>query len=171
MAKTDRRFRVRINDQEVDLTLGEDYVEVEGRKTPYSLTEISDGWYHLLLDRQSHSIHIPNSVQSSKESLAAINGKAARVQVWTDRDLLLEQVGMSGADDAADRVVRAPMPGLVLETLVEAGRPVSKGDGLLVLEAMKMENEIRASTDGVVKVVHVSAGDAVTKNDLLVELE
>lgn len=171
MAKTDRRFRVRINDHEVELTLGEAYVGFEGRKVPYSLTEISDGWYHLLLDRQSHSIHIPNTAQSSKESSTAINGKAARVQVWTDRDLLLEQVGIGGGDDTADRVVRAPMPGLVLETLVQAGDSVSKGDGMLVLEAMKMENEIRASTNGVVKVVHVAAGDAVTKNDVLVELE
>ncbi|MBT8399739.1 MAG: acetyl-CoA carboxylase biotin carboxyl carrier protein subunit [Rhodothermia bacterium] len=171
MAKTDRRFRVRINDQEVDLTLGEEYVEIEGRKTPYSLTEVSEGWYHLLLDKQSHSIHISDSVESGKESVAAVNGKPARVQVWTDRDLLLEQAGMSVGDDTTEKVVRAPMPGLVLETLVEAGGSVSRGDGLLVLEAMKMENEIRASTDGVVKAIHVSAGDAVTKNDVLVELE
>lgn len=171
MANTDRRFRVQINNEEVELILGGDYVEVDGRRTAYSLTEISEGWYHLLLDGQCHSIHLPESGQSRQESVAAINGKSVRVTVWTERDLLLEQVGITGPDDSADKVVRAPMPGLVLETLVEAGRSVSKGDGLLVLEAMKMENEIRSSTDGIVKFVRVSAGDAVTKNDVLVELE
>ncbi len=63
------------------------------------------------------------------------------------------------------------MPGLVLTTLVSPGDTVKRGDGLLVLEAMKMENEIRSATDGQVKAVHVRAGDAVGKDAVLVELE
>jgi biotin carboxyl carrier protein len=63
------------------------------------------------------------------------------------------------------------MPGLVLNILVEAGQEVSKGDALLILEAMKMENVIKASGDGKVRSVKVKKGDAVDKGLLLVEME
>ena len=67
--------------------------------------------------------------------------------------------------------VDAPMPGLVLKVLVEPGSPVQKGDPLLVLEAMKMENDIKAHFDGTVSTLHVQMGDAVSKGQLLIEFE
>jgi biotin carboxyl carrier protein len=63
------------------------------------------------------------------------------------------------------------MPGLVLNVLVQAGQEVAKGDALLILEAMKMENVIKASGDGKVKSVKVKQGEAVDKGLLLVEME
>jgi len=67
--------------------------------------------------------------------------------------------------------VKAPMPGLVLDILVEPGQSVQKGDNLLILEAMKMENIIKASGSGVVKNIPVHKKDAVEKNQLLIEME
>ena len=67
--------------------------------------------------------------------------------------------------------VKAPMPGLVLDILVEAGQSVNKGDNLLILEAMKMENIIKASGNGVVKNININKKDAVEKNQLLIEME
>jgi biotin carboxyl carrier protein len=66
--------------------------------------------------------------------------------------------------------VRAPMPGLVVRVLVETGQEVSAGAGMVVLEAMKMENELQAPADGVVKGVRVAAGEPVEKGQVLVEL-
>jgi pyruvate carboxylase subunit B len=66
--------------------------------------------------------------------------------------------------------VKAPMPGLVLRVLVEAGQQVEAGAGLVVLEAMKMENQIRAPAAGVVEAVRVEAGQAVEKGQILVVL-
>ncbi|HNM32873.1 MAG TPA: biotin/lipoyl-binding protein, partial [Chitinophagales bacterium] len=66
---------------------------------------------------------------------------------------------------------KAPMPGLVLDILVEAGQAVNKGDNLIILEAMKMENIIKASGSGTVKSIHVQKKDAVEKNQLLIEME
>ena len=63
------------------------------------------------------------------------------------------------------------MPGLVLEVAVEVGTVVSKGDKVLILEAMKMENVIKAAGDGTVKVIHISKGMAVEKGQLLIEME
>jgi biotin carboxyl carrier protein len=66
--------------------------------------------------------------------------------------------------------VRAPMPGLVVRVLVEAGQEVAAGAGIVVLEAMKMENELKAPAAGVVKGVRVAAGEPVEKGQVLVEL-
>jgi biotin carboxyl carrier protein len=67
--------------------------------------------------------------------------------------------------------VKAPMPGLVLNILVEPGQEISKGDGLFVLEAMKMENIIKSPTDAIVKSIEVEKGIAVEKNQVLVKFE
>ena len=63
------------------------------------------------------------------------------------------------------------MPGKVVELLVQAGEAVEKDQGIIIIEAMKMENEIRAPVAGTVKAVHVEAGQAVESGELLVELE
>ena len=72
---------------------------------------------------------------------------------------------------ATGGVIRAPMPGLVARVLVEPGSPVAAGAGVLVLEAMKMENELRTTAAGVVAAIRVSAGETVEKGQVLVELE
>jgi pyruvate carboxylase subunit B len=67
-------------------------------------------------------------------------------------------------------VIRAPMPGLVLRILTAVGEPVAPGQGVLVLEAMKMENEIKAAAPGVVEAVAVQPGQAVEKGQILLRL-
>ena len=64
--------------------------------------------------------------------------------------------------------LKAPMPGMVLKILVKEGDTVKKGDGLLVLEAMKMENNIKALGDGVVSKIPIKAGDKVEKNQVMI---
>lgn len=99
----------------------------------------------------------------------ARDGDAVRV-VSADRECTLEQkkahAGASGAGATQD--VRAPMPGRVLRILVGPGEAVQKGSALLVMEAMKMENEIRAPGPGVVGKVHVSEGASVEAKALLI---
>lgn len=68
-------------------------------------------------------------------------------------------------------VVKAPIPGKVVRLLVEPGQPVAAGQALVILEAMKMENQILASREGVVQSVNVSCGDHVARGDILVEVE
>ena len=91
------------------------------------------------------------------------------LEIKDETALLLERFGFDDSAGAAEREIRAPMPGLVLRVLVEAGQTVEEGEGLVVLEAMKMENELRAPAAGTVEAVHVASGAAVGKNDLLIE--
>ena len=118
---------------------------------------------------------VPSTVtlepQDDGKVIATVAGKRIEVEVKTATDLLLERFGMDTALGAADREVRAPMPGLVLRVLVAAGDSVEAGQGVAVLEAMKMENELKAPSAGTVASVHAEAGAAVGKNDLLVTLE
>ena len=109
--------------------------------------------------------------RDGKTARVWVDGTPVDVEVRTEADLLLERFGLDAGDAAAEREVRAPMPGLVLRVLAAPGDAVEAGDGLVVLEAMKMENELTAPADGTVASVHAAAGDAVGKGDLLVELE
>lgn len=97
-------------------------------------------------------------------------GLLLEAAVVDERTRILRE--MTGADGgpAGDRTVKAPMPGLVLRVEVEAGARVESGTPLLVLEAMKMENELRADGPGVVRAVHVQAGQAVERGVALVDI-
>ena len=67
--------------------------------------------------------------------------------------------------------IKSPMPGLIFEVAVSIGQEVKEDDSLLVLEAMKMENNLTSPTDGIVKAIHIKKGDAVDKGTLLIEFE
>ena len=79
--------------------------------------------------------------------------------------------GAKKAAEGVDEGIRAPMPGRVVEVFVEAGDEVEAGDVVMILEAMKMENELRASAKGKVGKIHVKEGDSVATGDMLIEFE
>ncbi|MEQ9104208.1 MAG: biotin/lipoyl-containing protein [Rhodothermales bacterium] len=91
--------------------------------------------------------------------------------VQDERDQLLAEWGFAAGGDSEVLELVAPMPGLVLSVLVSDGETVDVGQPLLVLEAMKMENELRAEKGATVRSVRVQAGDAVTKAQVLIEFE
>ena len=72
---------------------------------------------------------------------------------------------------AAEGATVSPMPGTILKVNVKEGDTVKAGDSIVILEAMKMENDITAPKDGVVKALYVTAGQAVAKDDALFEVE
>ena len=98
-----------------------------------------------------------------------VNGVEQQLWVLDDQALLLESMGMSGASESLDQRVEAPMPGKILEVKVSSGDRVNSGDALLVLEAMKMENVIRAERDGTVLCVHAEPGEALEVDQQIIE--
>lgn len=97
-----------------------------------------------------------------------IGGERFMVDVADERSLRLAQVQKRDVERRGDMTIKSPMPGLVVEVNVQAGDAVKAGQRLLVLEAMKMENEIRSFADGTVKAVHVQKGYKVELGQTLV---
>ncbi len=85
-------------------------------------------------------------------------------------DLVLDKMGIKRSVDTVSTDIKAPMPGKVIEVIVAEGDTVAKGDGILILEAMKMENVLKAAHDCTIKKILVSTGVSVEKAQILIEL-
>ena len=135
------------------------------------IKNVSDSGYHVLENNKSFHIELINKDAAGKNITVRINGNTYTTKVSDKYDRLIDQLGMKivGVHRAGD--IKAPMPGLVLDILVEVGQFVKKGDKVLILEAMKMENIIKASGDGTIKTVHTVIGTPVEKGALLIEIE
>lgn len=114
--------------------------------------------YEVFVDRQRDVYYV------------LIEGDRYEVRVEDERLRQLRSMGSAKREEVGEATVTAPMPGLVVAVLVEEGQPVKTGDGVVILEAMKMENEIRAPRDGVVRSVRVSPGQTVNQDDVMVQL-
>ncbi|MFN2432210.1 MAG: biotin/lipoyl-containing protein [Gemmatimonadota bacterium] len=99
-----------------------------------------------------------------------VSGEAWRVDVLTEAEAALAERGTGSRGGSGRASVRAPMPGRVLVVEAREGRPVRRGEALFIIEAMKMENEVRAPADGVVRGLRVAAGDAVEGDQPLCDL-
>jgi len=155
---------------EVDLVErdGRTVVLRDGEEVPVDLAPVRDsGSYALLLGVQS----VPVVASGPSDDLFLVVGSETwRASVVDEREALLaESLGAAGGRRGGG-VVRSVMPGIVREVRVAPGDAVTKGQPLLILEAMKMQNEVRADADGTVSAVHVTAGTAVAKGDSLVTL-
>ncbi len=105
------------------------------------------------------------------EAAVLLGGEQYSVSVITERDALMRTYGRRAGADHIPSEVHAPMPALVVKVEVREGDDVEAGEGLCVLEAMKMENELKAHRSGRVKQVFVKEGNTVEKNELLMILE
>ena len=136
-----------------------------------NLLEAAGGAYHLLHNNQSYHISIIQSDLDAKTVTLEINGVSYELKVEDEYDQLIKSMGLSSSAKQKLSSIKAPMPGLILEILIEPGQSIEKGDQLLILEAMKMENVLKADGEGVVKSVEVKKGDAVEKGQLIIEME
>ena len=143
--------------------------EAPGRFT-VSVDETSHGVEAALLDPTTIQIVIGGISQ-----VAHVVRRGGTTHVWIAGEL--HQMQAEAAAGPAEHVVHlqpqvlAPMPGKVLQVLIAAGQTVATGDGLVIVEAMKMEHRIVAEGDAVVRAVHVAEGQMVDGGAVLVELE
>ena len=108
---------------------------------------------------------------NSKKVELLLNNKSYTFEISDQLDQLIEKLGFDTSQDSIVKEIKAPMPGLILDISVEEGQSFSKGDQLLILEAMKMENVIKAESDGIVKKIFLKKGDTVEKNKVIIELD
>jgi biotin carboxyl carrier protein len=132
---------------------------------------IGEHKYHVLFNHQSYTVELLGADETGKQLTLMVNGQKQVADVRDQFDTLLKQLGMDKMTASKVNEVKAPMPGLVLRIIAEEGQAVQKGDPLLVLEAMKMENIIKATGEGVVKKILVSPKLAVDKNQVMMVME
>jgi biotin carboxyl carrier protein len=152
-------------------------VEVSGGEGAYRVTvaaashavdarQVAEGIWSLLLDGVSHAVDVTDE---DGVFLVDVDGERYRIRLEEESRYIIRTRG--GRAGAAGQVLKAPLPGKVTFIEVAVGQAVAPGDPLVVVEAMKMENEFRAAVGGVVKAVAVQVGQAVNAGDTLVVIE
>ncbi|WP_347157155.1 acetyl-CoA carboxylase biotin carboxyl carrier protein subunit [Pontibacter chitinilyticus] len=133
----------------------------------WDISPIGPNTYHIIKDSKSYTAEVVAADYTAKTFTFKINGITQTVHVKDRFDLLLDKLGMSDANARKVNDVKAPMPGLILSIKVQPGQEVKKGDPIMILEAMKMENILKSPGDGVVKEIKVQERQNVEKNQVL----
>lgn len=134
-----------------------------------AIENTEDGFQFLKSGDKRYPVEIVSFHQNEYEIL--VNGISYRFSVETPFSLERKKMLTLHRNESTTIRLKAPMPGKILDVMVKAGDAVNAGDTLIVLEAMKMQNAILASTKGTIKKVLVKEGDTTSKSDLLIELE
>ncbi len=163
------KYQAKINQSVFSLEpLEHNLISINGVTKPFRLIQLSERFYHFIYDGKVFRVE---AVKTDDGFNFKINGESVSVDIKDELQQLLEKMSGNTKKKTTSGDVKAPMPGLVVKLLVGTGESVKKGQGLLILEAMKMQNEIKSPIDGVVREIHVSEKQAVEKNFLLMKLD
>jgi pyruvate carboxylase subunit B len=162
------KYFVTIEGREFQVTVDGDHVSVNDQPFIAHLSRI-DGTplRHLVLGDRSFTL--PFHGEGAGRWSMGFQGETWVAEVVDERTRHIRSLTGTGEEKRGGGQLKAPMPGLVVRVDVMAGQVVAAGTGLVVLEAMKMQNELRAAADGRVSAVRVQAGQAVEKGQVLVE--
>ena len=144
---------------------------IGGQDAATDISRAAGGILSILHRGKSYEAIVEGTDKAAKEVRLRINGQRYAVAIQEPIDQLLHEMGLDIAAAKKVEPVKAPMPGMVLKVLVKPGQRIAKGDGLLILEAMKMENVLKASAEATVKSIRIGERTAVGKGDVLIELE
>lgn len=165
------RYFVVVGGRTYCVELEGDAVIVDGRKLRAELQAVpGSAIRHLLLDGRSHTLHVGETNGKGGWGLN-VDGHTLEVEATDERTRTIRAMTARSATSRGPKPVRAPMPGMIVRIEVESGQNVRAGQGIVIIEAMKMENELRADGDGIVTRVLVSPGQAVEKGAVLVEFQ
>jgi biotin carboxyl carrier protein len=165
-------LKIKVNNQITHTVTFSDADQASGKldDIPFTwdLITVKEGSFHAIKDNKSYAIELIQADTKQKTMEVRVNGNRYSLVIKDKFDELLQSLGMDASSASKINELKAPMPGLVLDIRVNIGDIVKKGDPLLVLEAMKMENSIKSPGDGTIKRIHVEKGLAVEKNQVLV---
>ncbi len=161
------KYYTKVNDKEYIIEIGPDN-EIVVNDEKYSIDFqylATGGMVSLLLNNRSLEA-VVDEYDDHWEVLA--EGELYNVFVQDERAFRLAQARGTTLDTGHETGVKAPMPGVIIRTLVDVGDVVERNEKVVILESMKMENELRAPREGVVTAVNVSAGASVEKGQVLI---
>ncbi|PSL48680.1 biotin carboxyl carrier protein [Chitinophaga niastensis] len=141
------------------------------QEVDWSAAKLPTGDYSIIMDGHSYQAQVLGIDKDTKTVVLQINQQQYEVAIEEPIDQLLASMGIKDALAKKINDIKAPMPGLVLKVLVTPGQAIRKGDPVLILEAMKMENVFKAGSDAIVKEIKVTERTAVEKGEVLIVLE
>jgi biotin carboxyl carrier protein len=159
---TNHPFQVAVNNNQYAIT--------PSAAEELDILSSGENGFHILKNQKAYKVDVQAIDYATKTFTFKINGSIHTAKINDAYDRLIDQMGMKVGTTQKVGDIKAPMPGLVLEISVAVGQAVTKGDKVLILEAMKMENVIKAAGDGVVKAIHAPKGQPVEKGQLLIEM-
>ncbi|NOZ35402.1 MAG: acetyl-CoA carboxylase biotin carboxyl carrier protein subunit [Chlorobi bacterium] len=127
--------------------------------------------FHVLFKQKSFNINIISVDTEEKKVLLNINNNSYTIKLTEELDILLKKMGIKNQTEKIKKELKAPMPGLIVKIPVKKGDFLKQGEILLVLEAMKMENNLKAEHDITIKNILVQNGNSVEKNEVLIIFE
>ncbi|WP_396186280.1 acetyl-CoA carboxylase biotin carboxyl carrier protein subunit [Flavobacterium sp.] len=157
-------FKVKVNDT----------FEFDFKKESVSQLDavsIETNKFHILHQNLPCKAEIVFSDFNQKKYTVKVNNNVYHIAISNPLDTLIKEMGFEVGISKQVNVIKAPMPGLILEINVEVGQTVLENDNLLILTAMKMENSLLSPRNGVIKSIAIIVGDSVIKGDLLIEFE
>jgi biotin carboxyl carrier protein len=156
-----------INNEQFEIEIDSDgNILLNGEPRTVDFLPLGSSLFSIITDNQSLQVVIEED-QGNYQVLMA--GRLYEGQVLDERALLMAQ--RKGTLSSGGGELHSPMPGLIVSVEVHEGQEVSLGATVVILESMKMQNELKAPADGIVKSIHVKTGQIVDKNSLLLEIE
>lgn len=150
----------------IDILPEENAILVNGEEIPINFQNVGDKTvYSLLLDGRSYEAIIDSPENNRWQVL--LDGLLYDTEVLDEYMYRMRQATGEGDGGTGEFQLKAPMPGLVIKIPVEVGQEVEKGTILLVLESMKMQNELKAHHHGKVSAIKVKPGDSVNQNQVM----
>ena len=164
-------YRAKLNNKEqIAVNLhGNSIFVVDGNEYRIVSYQPERGLVSINNGQDSYKVIIQKVDYQNKAFQLRLNGIKHTIHVKDKFDIILDELGYDSKSASSLNQLKAPMPGLILEVSVAGGDPIKKGDKLLVLEAMKMENVIKSPGEGIVKEVKIAKGDSVEKNQILIQ--
>ena len=160
------RYLSTVGGRTFEITIEGEKVLVEGQEHVAQLRMLDGGPVCLLMvDGRTWTFAMQDSGHGAWTVVS--NGEVRDVEVLDDRTAHLQSLAVVGSAPAGPVVLKAPMPGLVVRVLVEKGQKVVEGTSLIILEAMKMQNELKAASSGIVERVEAQPGRVVEKGEVL----
>jgi biotin carboxyl carrier protein len=165
------KYVVRVGTEDVDVSLDADVAQVNGMTVNAHVTEVEGTPVRMVtIGDEVHRVVARRGPTRGRYTLW-LDGFRYEVEALDERTRAIRELSGASAGPTGPAPLIAPMPGMIIRVAVQVGDTVEAGQGLVVMEAMKMENELRATSGGTVKAVLAQPGTAVEKGAVLLELE
>lgn len=161
-------YKIKVNGKyDFDIDNSNGGLSINNSKVNADVKELNAVSWHIINELKSYNTEVISFDPIEKVAQIKVNNNIYTLTAKDQFDILLDKLGLSNMAGTKVSEVKAPMPGLVLKVMVTEGSEIKKGDNLFILEAMKMENIIKAPADVTVKTVKIKPGDKVEKGQVL----